>query len=165
MVALGRIVLAVGRAVGCLIFCALLVLLVPSSAWSATTDGPRSSGSWSLLAGSSSVLEDDPTQPPGGESSSPEGETDPSGGSSTPPSDGSGSSPEPSHSPESPEPSAPPQEGGDVQPTMLTDAPCGATAETPCFVEATPGAIGFLALGIGLCALGVLGLFVRSFGS
>lgn len=147
------------RCLALVICCVLLVLLVPSSAWSAGTGSPASSASSSPWAGSWLVSRDDPTPAPVEASVTPPipGESE-SPGSPMPPSSSPASSPsgsESASSPGSPEQSAPSSSSG-------LPGGCG-TVEVPCVVEPTTGAVGFLALVGGLMVAFLAGLFVRSF--
>lgn len=140
------------RVVRCLlwvIFSVLLVLLVPSSAWSDDTASPLGSASASPSSSSSPDSPPDPTPPEDEPTDGPPSET-PSATSEASPSQPAPSEPSPGPSPLS-EPESP---------TLL----CG-TADSPCVVEATPGAIAFLALTQGLICLFLGALLVRSYGS
>lgn len=141
------------RCLGLAICCVLLVLLVPSSAWSASGALPGTSLPLSLSGGSWLVSADDPTPLP--ESPS---ESAGSAGESESPGPSSGLSSETSPSPGSSDgssgPGSPPGSGGGSSGGSPPSSPAGldgcGSAASPCYVEVTPGFQVFLVLTLGL---------------
>lgn len=158
-----RVILDLGKALACLIFCGLLVLLVPSSAWSVGGEEPSSSTSPSPSPAPESAS---PSEAPTSSESASPSPSGSSGTSSEEPSPEVSPVPEPSPGGTAPvDPTTPPEPAETVY--VVTEAPApeqnAALAEGETVVSLSDDDRALVGLAACLLALGVGARIVGSF--